>query len=301
MSISKLGTLMGSSNKNSYLGKITWLFPLSVVYIPFMIIPVIGIFMISLFSGGSLTTLEFVGLDNYMRLFSSSVFHEVMKNTVLYAMANTILTVGGGLLLALAIQGTYKKLQSFFRVVFMVPYAIMGVGVGLIGTLMYHPRTGPINIYLGSIGIESPPTWLGDATYALPSVTAVTVWWTIGFYTIIWLVGLSSIDETYYEAARMDGANSIQTFRYITLPLLKPIGAFLLSISILLALREFAIFWATTQGGPGHASEVLVTWMFDIAFYQNNLGLGAAIGVVLFIFSGIVSLIVLRVFGVMED
>lgn len=280
---------------------VSWLLPMSTIYVPFILVPIFGVFVLSFFQGGSFGTLQFVGLDNYYQLFSSDVFYTVFRNTVLYAVSNTVLTVGGGLVLAVALQKVYERFRTLLRVALMIPYAIMSVGVGIIWSLIYHPRTGPLNLFIEWLGFEFQPVWLGDSLLALPSIIVVSTWWTIGFYTIIWLVGLASIDETYYEAARMDGANALQRFRYVTLPMLKPIGVFLLAISVLLALREFAIFWATTQGGPGHASEVFVTWMYQVAFEEKNLGLGSAIGVVLFVFSATVSVVILRSFDVMGE
>lgn len=279
---------------------IGWFLPLSVIYVPFILVPIVGVFVMSLFTGSSIFDMTFVGLENYRELFASDTFYTVFKNTIIYVIANTALTVGGGLVLAMALQHVYQRLRTLLRLVFMVPYAIMSVGVGIIWALIYHPRAGPLNVTLEALGLEGQ-VWLGDSALALSSVIAISTWWTIGFYTVIWLVGLASIDETYYQAAKIDGANAIQRFRYITLPLLKPIGVFLLAISLLLALREFALFWATTQGGPGHASDVMVTWMYSVAFSENNLGYGATIGVVLFVFSAIVSVVLLRTFNVLGE
>lgn len=291
----------GNDEKTQTLRSISWIVPLSVFYVTFLIIPLLSIFILSFFTWTSIEDFRFVGLSNYQWILTNSTFYIVLRNTFAYTVSNTVLTVGGGLVLALLIQHSVRYIRSFLRVVFLLPFAIMSAGVGLLWALMYDYQYGVINQLLALIGTDIQPLWLGSSTWALPGIILTSVWWTIGFYTIIWLVGLQSINRTYYEAAKVDGANAIQRFYYITLPLLKPISLFLIVISLLVALREFALIWIMTRGGPGNSSEVLVTWMYKLAFTQNNLGLGAALAVIIFVISAVLSLTIIRSFGVLED
>lgn len=278
-----------------------WLVPMSSVYVAFLLIPILLLFTMSLFTGIRVGEYEFVGLDNYRRLFDSSLFYTTLRNTFVYTIANTTLTVGGGLLLALALRGAYKWIQQVFQIVFLLPYAIMSVGVAMIWQIMYRPRTGVIHAMLDRLGRDPSISFLGDATYAMPSVVTAAVWWSIGFYTVIWLVGLSSINNDYYQAAKIDGANRLQIFWHITLPLLKPIGVFLIIISVITSLRIFGLIWILTRGGPGNATEVIVTWMYQLGFIENDLGLAAALGTVLFIITLAVSAANIRLLGLGGD
>lgn len=273
-----------------------WFLPLSLFYVPFLALPIAAIFVVSLFdwSGGA----TFVGIDHYRAVLGGALFYHVLGNTIYYTLGNTILTVGGGLLLALAIQGAYERARTVLQTVYLLPYAIMPVGVGLIWALMYHPSVGSINTIIGMLGFEAQPLWLGDSSLVMPSIIAAGSWQSVGFYTVIWLVGLASIDQRYYEAARIDGAGPIAQFRYVTLPLLKPIGLFLLVISVITSLRIFGLVWIMTRGGPSQASEVMVTWMYRVAFIENDLGRAAAIGVILFVLSMVVAVGLMRTFDV---
>lgn len=279
------------------LRRLLWLVPMGSIYVPFMVVPIAVVFVLSLFSWTNTGDIAFVGLDNYVRLFEGDLLYRVLGNTVTYTVINTVFTVGGGLLLALAIRGTYDRLRSLFQTAFLLPYAIMSVGVGMIWGLMYHPRRGVLNSLLVEVGVESPPLWLGESSLALPSIAVAGIWWSIGFYTVIWLVGLANVDERLYEAAKIDGADRYQMFRYITLPQLKPIGLFLLIISIITSLRIFGLVWVMTRGGPNRASEVMVTWMYKVAFVENNLGLASAIGVLLFLITMGVSVLNIKYVG----
>jgi ABC-type sugar transport system permease subunit len=174
--------------------------------------------------------------------------------------------------------------------------------VAFIWRFMYHPRVGALNNVLAMVSEDfSSILWLGDGDIVMFSIIIVGVWQSIGFYTTIWMVGLLNIDEVYYEAAKLDGAGSLAQFRHITLPLLKPIGVFLLLVSLIGSLKIFAYVWAMTQGGPAYNSEVLVTYMFKLGFKQTNMGQAAAVGVVLFALILAVTLLATRVVGLDTD
>ncbi len=277
-----------------------WLAPVSAFYVPFLLAPIATIFVLSLFSWTSPADFRFVGLAHYQSLLGSDILYIALRNTLVYTLGNTVLTVGGGLALALIIQGAYGRVRSLLQTAYLLPYAIMPVGVGLIWALMYHPQIGAVNEVLGILGSDANRLWLGDSTLVLPAVVLAGSWQSVGFYTVIWLVGLASIDRRYHEAARIDGAGPVSRFRHITLPLLKPIGLFLVVISLITSLRIFGLVWTMTRGGPGRASEVMVTWMYRTAFIQNNLGRAAAIGVILFVITMAVSVVLIRAFDVTE-
>jgi ABC-type sugar transport system permease subunit len=279
------------------LGGWGWLLPMGSIYVAFLLFPIGLLFAMSFFAGIRTREFEFVGLQHYRTLLTQEAFYSVLGNTLYYTVLNTTFTVGGGLVLAVAIRQTYSRLRTVFQISLLLPYAIMSVGVALIWQIIYRPRTGVLTAVFDRLGMEPGILWLGDAALVLPSVAISGIWWTLGFYTVIWTVGLGSIDQRYYEAARMNGANSLQIFRYVTLPLVKPIGLFLLMISIITSLRVFGLVWILTRGGPAGASEVIVTWMYKIGFIRNELGLAAALGVILFLITLVVSVFNIRVLG----
>ena len=267
-----------------------------------MVIPSVGLFVISLFSGSRLGNLQFVGLQNYISLVNGEILLQAIKHNLIYTVGNTILPVGGGLVIAVGIQASYKRLRKYLRFVYMLPFAMMTVGVAFIWRFMYHPRVGALNILLSEISQDfSDILWLGNGDIVMYSIIIVGVWQSIGFYTTIWMVGLLNIDETYYEAAKLDGASKYAQFRHITLPLLKPIGVFLLLVSLIGSLKLFAYVWAMTQGGPAYNSEVLVTLMFKLGFKQTNMGQAAAVGVILFLLILVITLVTTRVIGLDAD
>jgi ABC-type sugar transport system permease subunit len=259
-----------------------YLLPLFLFYVPFLLFPAVAVFYVSLHQGGSLGSMSFVGIENYVFLLSNDLLYRVIKNTFVYTGGNYILTVGGGLALALGIRASYSRIQRLLQTAFLLPFAIMPVGVGLIWMFMYSPSDGVLNVILSSLGLGIQPLWLGDASIALFSIVLVGSWQSVGFYALIWLVGLENIDQTMYEAAKIDGVGKWDTFRYITLPQLKPIWLFLSVVSILGSLRIFDFVWVMTQGGPAQATEVFVTWMYKFGFVSRSLGVAAAIGVILF-------------------
>jgi ABC-type sugar transport system permease subunit len=235
-------------------------------------------------------------------LANGGILLRAITHNLIYTTGNTILTVGGGLVIAVGIQASYKRIRKYLRFIYMLPFAMMTVGVAFIWRFMYHPRVGALNNILAMVSEEfSSILWLGNGDIVMFSIIIVGVWQSIGFYTTIWMVGLLNIDEVYYEAAKLDGASGLAQFRHITLPLLKPIGVFLLLVSLIGSLKIFAYVWAMTQGGPAYNSEVLVTYMFKLGFKQTNMGQAAAVGVVLFGLILVVTLLATRVVGLDTD
>lgn len=265
------------------LESIAFLTPLAIFYIPFLILPAVLLGVMSFFSGPSLTSLEFVGLANYQFLLNDGVIFLAIQNSVLYTIGHTILTVGLGLVVAEAILASYSIIQKYLRFLYMVPMAMMGVAVGFIWNYMYHPRQGAIPLFIRTFDPDAFLNILGNPELVLSAIMLVGGWKGIGFYTTIWMIALMNVDEKYYEAARLEGVGRWATFRHITIPLTKPIGMFLLLVSVIGSMKMFAYFWVMTEGGPGHASEVLITYMYKLGFVQNSFGRAAAVGVVLFI------------------
>jgi ABC-type sugar transport system permease subunit len=279
------------------LESIAFLTPLAVFYIPFLILPAVLLAVMSFLAGSTLTEMEFVGLTNYEFLLNDGVIFLALRNTVLYTIGHTILTVGLGLVVAEAILASYSFMQKYLRFLYMVPMAMMGVAVGFIWNYIYHPRQGAIPLFVQTLDPGRFVNILGNPDLVLSAIMLVGGWKGLGFYTTIWMIALLNVDEKYYEAAKLEGVGKWATFRHITIPLTKPIGMFLLLVSVIGSMKMFAYFWVMTEGGPGHASEVLITYMYKLGFKQNAFGKAAAVGVVLFISVLAFTLLIERVIG----
>jgi multiple sugar transport system permease protein len=155
----------------------------------------------------------------------------------------------------------------------------------LLWAWVYNPRAGLINVFLTSAGVTDPPAWLADKQLAIWAIIFAASWRQVGYIMILYVAGLKNVDPTLLEAATVDGSNSWYRFWKITFPLLAPITAIVVVISIIDSLRSFDMVWIMTRGGPGNASNVLAVLMYNQAFNNYQMGLGAATGVVLFFIS----------------
>lgn len=276
---------------------IHWVFliPAFLIYIPFMVVPALGLFGLSGFQWSGIGSMTFIGSENFASAVDDSVVYTALSNNVQVGIWSIVLQAGLGLLLALAINRFSSRIRQFFQVAFLVPMALMSVAVSLIWAYMYNPSYGVITTFLNALGSDWTPQFLGDPSIALFAVIIVACWQWTGFRVILWLAGLDSIDSSLIEAARIDGAGPLQRFRYVILPLLKPVAVFILLYTVIGSFNSFAYFWVMTQGGPGHATEVMVTWIYKISFLQSNFGQAAAVSVILFVIVLVLSLLNLRI------
>lgn len=278
-----------------------YLTPLAIFYIPFLVVPAAVLFALSLFAGPGLSNLTFVGLENYQFLLNDGVIFLAIQNSIIYTLGHTLICVGGGLVIAVMIRAAYSRIQKYLRFFYMIPMAMMGVAVGFIWKYIYSTRTGALNALIQEFWPETTLSVLGNPELVLSGIIMVGGWKGLGFYTTIWMIALMNVDERYYEAARLEGVGSWATFRHITLPLTKSIGMFLVLVSVIGSMKMFAYFWVMTEGGPNHASEVLITYMYKLAFLEASIGKAATVGVVLFILILLMTLVIERVFGLEAD
>lgn len=254
--------------------------PNVVGFFMFMFIPMIATFVLSFTQYDMLSTPKFIGLKNYIDMFHDKIVWQVTFNTIIY----TIITVPIGmcisLLLAVVLDGPIKG-RRFFRGTFFLPSIISMVVVSIVWQWIYNPQYGILNYVIGFWGIE-PQNWLGNAKTALISLAAVGIWKRSGYDMMLFLSGLQSIPDTYYEAAKLDGASKWQQFRYITVPLLKPTTFFVFIMAMISSFQVFDQVNLMTQGGPGRSSSVLVHYLYQNAFQYFDLGYACAIAYLLF-------------------
>jgi ABC-type sugar transport system permease subunit len=279
-----------------------WLFllPSFVFYIPFLVLPILWVIVLGFFRFNGFNDLEYVGLSHYEQILTSATTYTAVQNTVVIAVLSVVVMTGGGLLFALALRGASDRFQSFFRTVFLLPMALMTVGVAFVWAFMYNPAYGVVNSLIAGF-VERAPLWLGDPKFALGAIFVVALWQWTGLRTVIWMTGIDDIDESLFEAARMDGASRYQIFRYVTLPQLKPVALFLIVFTVITAFRVFGLFWVMTRGGPGHATEVMVTLIYKIAFFESSIGRAAALSTILFVMILVVTIVQFRVIGGVGD
>lgn len=233
---------------------------------------------------------DFVGLDNFFRVFRDSAAGASIMNTALYALGITVVQNFIGLLLALGVNSAIRS-RNWLRVLFFAPAVVTPLVVANLWQYILAPQ-GALNIALRAIGLDfMAQDWLGNAQLALPAIISVVVWQFAGYSMVIFLAGLQSIPEDIYEAASLDGAGSFKTFWNITRPLLAPSMTINLMLSLIGGLKLFDQVLIMTQGGPGSATESLSTIAYKDAFQFQMFGYSTALTLVLTAFVAIASII----------
>jgi multiple sugar transport system permease protein len=223
---------------------------------------------------------RFVGLANYTQLFMDPVFQQTFRNTLVYSLGTVPLTTALALLAAVGLNQKIRG-RFLFRTVYLFPNLVSWVVIGLIWQWMYSMNYGVFNQILNSMGLHSI-RWLQDPALTIPSIILASVWHDLGYYMVILLAGLQSISPSYYEAAKIDGANAWQQFKMITVPLLKPILFIVLVLSMINSFKVFDQIYVMTSGGPGRASLMIVNYIISLAMQEMRLGYAAALSVILF-------------------
>jgi ABC-type sugar transport system permease subunit len=247
----------------------------------------------------------FVGLDNYLELFSDSpngkLFRLAAKNTLIFALIYLPLNLLVTLPLAALIDGVSRRFQSAFRTIYFLPTVTSLVAVSLIWGVIYNPTFGLLNMILRGIGLEGK-AWLVDSQtrvlgIPLPMLALIItyLWQDMGYNLVIFIAGLQSIPDVFHEAARVDGAGVWQRFRHITLPLLRPTLTFVIVMTMLASWQVFIIFQVMTRGGPSNLTRTLVLHIYETAFRFQEMGLASAMAMALFFFIMVATLIQLRV------
>ncbi|MFI6527064.1 carbohydrate ABC transporter permease [Streptomyces uncialis] len=276
-----------------------WMFslPFLVLYALFELVPVVASIAISFTDMRSTDmrnplAVESAGLDNYVRILSDDVFWQAVLNTVYFTAVSVPFTLAAGLALALALNRGMGRLQTFFRVGYYLPVVSSVIAVAVVWNYLLAPESGLVNTALGVVGIEGPD-WLKDPDWAMPALIAMAVWRHMGFAMVIFLAGLQGIPGELYEAARLDGVSRWQSFRHITLPMLRPTVLFMVVISVIGNLQFFEEPFVMTQGGPLN-STTSISYQIYQTFGSGQYGYAAALSYVLFILIALLALLQFR-------
>ena len=293
---SKTRYKMGRLERKNTLVAYSFLAPNFLGFAIFTLVPVLCAIALSLFewNGGDIAQLKFVGMDNYATIFASKKVAEkgisyffnradlgiALKNTVYY----TVITVPLTIVCALALAMLLNKIRGavFFRTVFFFPYVSSMVAICVCWSFMLM-RDGPINQLIMALGIDFNKSWTADSGMAIWSIILVSVWRNMGYYMVLYLAALQGIPRELMEAATVDGANKWQQFLHVTRSQLKPTTFFVSVMMIISCFKIYDVVAIMTDGGPGRATKMLVTYIYDEAFVKVRYGQASAISMVLLV------------------
>ena len=277
-----------------------FLLPALAVYVVFLVVPAVAALALSVTDWDGLSgDFTFVGLENFRRIATDDpIFRQTFSNNVKFTLTVLIGQTVLSLLLALMLVKNTKA-NIFYRVLYFFPTIISSVSVALAWILMYDPNIGAINLVLDGAGLEElRRSWLGDRGTAIFSLAFVQFWQHTGQVMIIFIAGLQAIPKELYEAARMEGANRWQTFRYVTWPLLAPAAAIVIAYTTVQSFKAFDLILALTDGGPSYATEILSTWIYHSAFRNYDFGYASAGAVVFMLILAALTAIQFRILRV---
>lgn len=249
-------------------------------------VPLITAFIYSFFEwkGGPVKT--FTGLTNYITLFQDHTFWEAFRHNIYLVVVCIIGQIGIAFIFVMLINSRLVKLKGIHRTFGFFPSTISAVCVGLIWNMIYHNQYGVLNWFLKAVGREDLcKVWLNEPELVMLLISIPLIWQFIGYYMIIMLSAVSSIDTEIFESAELDGVNELQRALYITLPLIK--NTLLVCITLCIAgnMKAFDNIFVMTKGGPGTASMVMAMYGYQISFNQSNMGYGSCISVGIFVLS----------------
>lgn len=253
-----------------------------------MLFPMAMVFRYSLLDGAILRpNSTFVGFRNFQEIFSDSIFWQSLVQTLYFTVMSVIFHLIIGLVFALMLNSNrvHPLVRNILRVLFILPWLFTAVIIAIIWRLILDPN-GVVNGYLIAMNIiDFKVEWFSSPDTAIHALTFVNIWAGYPLYMVSLLAGLQGIPKEFYEAARVDGANRVQSLFYITLPRLKPIITSIALLDFIWTMQVFPLVWMTTGGGPIHATEMLSTYTYKLAFTRYEFSLAAASAMVIFVLS----------------
>lgn len=272
------------SDNQAFVG---WVFILPALLgtLVFIIIPVICSFGLSFMHWDLINKPNFVGISNYIEIFKSPAFGKILINTFVYAITTSIFAVIIPLVLACILNSKIRG-SEFFKTAYFLPFITPMIVIAIIWQWIFDPNIGILN-YILHLHIN----WLYDENFAMPAVIVVSVWKLIGYNMVIFLAGLSSLNNSIFEAAKIDGANAFNVFRHVTVPMLSPTIFFVVIITCISSFQVFDLIYMMTQGGPLDSTNVLVYAVYKNAFEYFKVGQASAMAYVLFVIILILTMI----------
>lgn len=271
-----MANFQSNINKNDGLTALIFILPAVLGTLIFIVIPVIFSFSLSFVDWDLLSPMKFVGLSNFKDVLTDSTFVQVLINTFVFAIVSSVFAVIIPLVLA-CILNTKIRGSNFYKTAYFLPFITPMIVIAIVWQWVFDPNIGLLNQIL-----HTHIKWLYDVRFAMPALIAVSVWKLIGYNMIIFLSGLSTINQEVLEAAKIDGANSWQVFKNVTVPLLSPTIFFVIVITSISSFQVFDLIYVMTQGGPDNSTMVLVYSIYKYAFEYFDVGKASAIAYILF-------------------
>lgn len=279
-----------------------FLLPGLLFYVASVLLPILGSLGLSLYDWDGITDPTFVGVDNYVEMFiGDDLFWESFLHSFVYLVANLVFQLGLGLLLANLLLSV-RRGREVFKTLYFLPTIISTVAIAVLFRKAYAIEPpGMINIFLSSIGLDGlAQPWLSDIDTALVAVSIPEGWRFMGLYMVILYAALLAVPKELEEAARIDGASERQLFTRIRFPLIRPVWVTTLIMAATYSLRGFDIPYLLTNGGPGHATELLTTYMYKLGFQTTQFGYASTIAVFIVLECVVAVALIVRVFRLGE-
>lgn len=274
-----------------------FLLPALIAFAVFVLTPIVQGFITS-FYNYSLKDFDFIGFENYRRLFTDEIFLKSLKNTIILVVGIVPIIILFSLWASNAIYQRSSPLRSFFRVVLYLPVVTGTVSVIVVWKWIYDGLNGILNYVLTTLNITSSNImWLGDKTWALPAIMLVLLTTSVGQPVILYVAALGNIDQSYIEAAEIDGASRWKIFTHIKWPMLMPTTLYIVVISTINSFQCFSLIQLLTSGGPNYATSTVMYLVYEKAFKLYQFGYANAMGVILAIIIGAISVIQFKTFG----
>jgi multiple sugar transport system permease protein len=268
----------------------SYLFPTLILITVLSLIPIVVVIRYSMLDNViMIKNPVFVGIANYLQILTDPVFHQAVINTLYFTVMSVIAHLLIGLIFAMMLNARVLSpaVKSIFRAVYVLPWVFTATIIAILWRLLLDPN-GVINYFLTAAHITSISdqiAWLGTISLALQAVTFINIWSGYPFYMVSLLAGLQGIPNELYEAATIDGAGGIQSFRYITIPQLRPIILSIAMLDFIWTMQQFALIWMTTGGGPIHVTEMLSTYTYKLAFSSYKFSAASTSAVIILIIS----------------
>ncbi|NBI91354.1 sugar ABC transporter permease [Lachnospiraceae bacterium] len=262
----------------------SFLAPALLIYIIIIVFPGIYSIILSFFEWNGVSEKRFVGLANYVKLFTNDdIFKIALKNNIIWIVLTVCITVVLALILALVLNEKFKG-RIVYRSIFYFPYMLSWIVIGIIWKWMYNPNFGMINTFLGAVGLDSlKGSYLSNPKIALYCIFAAALWQGLGQPMLYFLAGLQTMSSDVLEAARIDGAGRLNLFIRIIVPMLKETFVIVLATQIIASMKVYDIIYVMTNSGPANATQTLATYMYNQTFSYNNLGMGSTVATIMVI------------------
>jgi multiple sugar transport system permease protein len=261
-----------------------WIFiaPALTIILVFVAIPALSAMVLSFFKYDALTPPSFSGFENYGYLLKDEIFVKSILVTLYYVFGSLIPAVAISLAVAIVLNKKWFPFKNVVRATYFLPTVVSMVAVAFVWMWLFNPQFGPVNDWLSALGLPRQQ-FFGDPQMAMPMLMIIGIWKAIGFNMVVYLAGLQGIDRTYYEAAEIDGANSVQKFWFITWPLLIPTTFFVVTLGVIGGFQIFDQIFVITGGGPARSTYAIVFYIYQKAFQELVFGYASALSMILFL------------------